>query len=79
MPLERPCPGCSDSKTPGRQTASPGTLEQCGKTHLKTTKWTCNTCGQVDWDPATNSPWHTTEIRDALTGKVLSVPRTIPE
>ena len=80
----RPCPGCAKSQNPGTQHLQAfdqktgyGMLEQSGKTHIKTKTWKCDGCGRTDWDkPPEDATCETTEVREPLTGKVISVPRS---
>jgi len=64
------CPDCKD----GKMVRGDGALEQSGITHLVTTTWECP-CGRKEFEPARMTPWSTTEVREPLTGKVLSKPR----
>ncbi len=55
------CPMCAD----GEVRRSEGKLEQSGATYLPTAVWTCNVCGYVRYDPATDARWRSLEVASA--------------
>lgn len=52
------CPACAH----GTLAHGEGKLDQSGDTYLPTTRWACDTCGYVRYDPAVRMRWRAHEV-----------------